>query len=369
MTKSGNVSPRSPKSSTNGPSSPKKVVTPLHFLKSSHKSHVRTKFFADDKWPVEAPGIVSSSIAFFQERTKALRHSAQVSSKPKSRKIPSTEKEGKRNWGYSPYVGNVSVVVTPDCSYMDGRNSPRHRKSSVPIVDLKKIFFYDGSSKNVPTKQRYEAMDTIPCESYDDTGYNTVCSGNSDDAYNSDHERSSDEEVNLKALSERFQRLDRSKFRGPPVALMITTLPGIEEDGKCEGSMTDSQASSTPSSCNPRLQGAHMKRTDTVFPSALSSPATPLGAAFSAYFNAPFSTPSRQTTPATSSKSSDYSCSQASSESEKFNTQCSSFDLKRYPCAAPNKSEVSIASIYFSNDGCATRRRSVKEIVDTWGVR
>jgi hypothetical protein len=368
MTKSGNVSPRSPKSSTNGPASPKKVVTPLHFLKTGHKSNVRPRFFADDKWPAESPGIVSSSIAFFQERTKALRHSAQASSKPKSRKNPTAEKEGKRNWGYSPYVGNIAVVVTPDCSYMDGRNSPtRQRKSSVPITDLKKIFFYDGSSKNVPPKQRYEAMDTIPSESYDDTGYNAVYSRNGDDVYNSDQERSSDEEENVVALSERFQRMDRTRFRGPAVALMITTLPGIEEDGK---SVTDSQVSSTPSSCNPRSQRSHMTRTDTAFPSAMSSPATPLAAAFSAYFDAPFNTPSRQTTPASSSKGSEYSCcSQASGESEKFTPQCSSYDLKRYPCAAPNKSEVSIASIYFSNDGCATRRRSVKEIVDTWGVR
>lgn len=362
MTKSGNVSPRSPKSYSNGPASPKKVVTPLHFLKTGHRSHVRPRFFADDKWPIEAPGIVSSSIAFFQERTKALRHSAQASSKPKSRKNPSTEKEGKRNWGYSPYVGNVAVVLTPDCSYMDGRNSPsRQRKSSVPITDLKKIFFYDGSSKNVPSKQRYEAMDTIPSESYDDTGYNNVCSGKSDDVYNSDLERSSDDEEVVITLSERFQRLDRSRLRDSTVALMITTLPGIEEDSR---SVTDSQVSSTPSSCNHR---SPMKRTgtDTAFPSALSSPATPLAAAFSAYFD----TPSRRTTPASSSKGSEYSCSQASSESEKFPTQCSSYDLKRYPCAAPNKSEVSIASIYFSNDGCATRRRSVKEIVDTWGVK
>jgi hypothetical protein len=366
MTKSGNVSPRSPKSYANGPASPKKVVTPLHFLKTGHKSHVRPRFFADDKWPVESPGIVSSSIAFFQERTKALRHSAHASSKPKSRKNPTTEKEGKRNWGYSPYVGNVAVVVTPDCSYMDGRNSPtRQRKSSVPITDLKKIFFYDGSSKVVPPKQRYEAMDTIPSESYDDTGYKNVYSGKSDYVYNSDLERSSDEDENVVGLSERFQRLDRNRFRGPSMALVITTLPGIEEDGK---SVTDSQVSSTPSSCNPRSQRS-MNRTDTAFPSALSSPATPLAAAFSAYFDTSFSTPSRQATPVSSSKSSEFSCSQRSTGSEKFTPQCSSYDLKRYPCAAPNKSEISIASIYFSNDGCATRRRSVKEIVDTWGVR
>ena len=190
MTKSsGNVSPRSPVAAAH-----LKCNAPNLFSKSNYRHSAALRFFQDDKRPSDVSGFVSANIAFFQEKSGASKQLTPLFFKTKLQKLQESEGDSKKNWGYSPYAGNAAAIKIPDCSYMDSNNSPTSRKSSVPVTDLRKVFVYDSNGKAIPLKVPHEATDIIPCESYDDTGYNTI-SCYSDDTCSSDHDENSDDEM------------------------------------------------------------------------------------------------------------------------------------------------------------------------------
>lgn len=349
MTKSsGNISPRSPIAAAH-----LKSCAPILFSRSNYRHSVPLKFFQDDKRPPDVPGFVSANIAFFQEKSGTSRQQPQLFFKSNFQKIQDNEGDTKKNWGYSPYAGNAAAVRTPDCSYMDSNNSPRNRKSSVPVTDLRKVFVYDSNGKAIPPKVRHETMDVIPSESYDDTGYNTISCG-SDDTCSSDHDAISDDEDTVILMGQPFQSMSRLGGKRPTI--LITVGAEHIQDITSEKVDPNSLICSPRSILTGQLKNPAAANTRSSFPSAHSSPSTPLADALSQYFSAPFPNP---VTPATSFKS-----FESPVEHEDLETDG---DLCENSSAAedPLRNTTSM----FSSEGFSTRRRSVKEIVDSWGVK
>lgn len=354
MTKSsGNVSPRSPVAAALLKSS-----APNPFSKSNYRHSVPLKFFQDDKRPSDASGFVSANITFFQEKSGTSKPLPSLFFKTKLQKVQEGEGDSKRNWGYSPYAGNAVAIKTPDCSYMDGRNSPRIRKSSVPVTDLRKVFVYDSNGKAIQLKVPYEATDIIPCESYDDTGYNAI-SCYSDDLYSSDHDANSDDEDAAISMSDPLKSMVRlgEKKR----AIVVST--GEEDE---QNIITSEKVDRSTPLCSQKSMGAPQSKDPPAgnarpcFPSAHSSPPTPLAEALSSFFSAPFP---NAVTPDTSSESSGSPLPLPLMRGD-LQTDSDLYEIMM-ACIDPQRSTASMISA----EGSPNRRRSVREIVNSWGLQ
>ena len=327
--------------------------------------------------------------------------------------------DAKKDWGYSPYFGTDSLKGAPDSSYMITSTSGKNIRSSQPISSLQRLFIAsEGDSASIfrnDAKATSTAEDSIIFASNDqdeeDYGNCTDSSDKSDDSgileirLMDRHVIHAIETTSPKSnqILEGGSENCALDLRQRPIC--DTDLPYDFDEGS--SNVLSNGAGRTQTASKTAIRGFRVyspfsSRSTSfccaypIFPSELSTPNTPLGESISSFFSAPnFSYPNtpahsakyglgrsprnlsprpqmttQRLTPRLTPRLAKYevvaedSIAHDSIDCTEFNMPSDSTSQKSY------YREGDCGRIrYFSMVDACGARRTVREIVRTWGVK